>query len=137
MKYHCSEQGEENHCTHLDLKLSSFMGKYFTLSDKSMCKCFILKTDDNLVNIKYRTLFGPCGLNANGCKYYIFIKPFYNHSTFLNEFEFLLVDTTDIIKLTDKWIMGYYQLVRGIMYSYYKFEYKTLQKNGQVIKKIY
>lgn len=81
-------------CTHLDLKLNSFMGKYFTLSDKSMCKCFILKTDDNLVNIKYRTLFGPCGLNANGCKYYIFIKPFYNHSTFLNEFEFLLVDTT-------------------------------------------
>jgi hypothetical protein len=112
------------------------MGKYFTLSDKSMCKCFILSPTDNLVNISYRTLFGACGLHANGCKYYILIKPYHKESMFLNEFEFLLVDTSVIIKLIDKFVMAYYQIVRGVLKSYYRFEYKTLQKNGHAMKKI-
>jgi hypothetical protein len=121
-------------CNNLDLKLSKFMGKYFTLSDKSMCEYYILSLTENLINISYKTIFGACGLHGNGCNYYIFIRPYHKKSSFLKKFEFLLVDTSVILKLTDKFVMHYYQNIRGFMKSYYRFEYKTLQKNGYIMK---
>jgi hypothetical protein len=55
-------------------------------------------------------------LYADGCKKYIFIRPYHKQSTlFLNEFgEFLLVNTLVILKLTDKFVMLYASYILAV-----------------------
>ena len=40
---------------HLDSKLEKFNYNKFTLLSQSICKCYILKHNDNYINIKYKS----------------------------------------------------------------------------------